>query len=206
MSAILPRVRGGRARGIPENHRDRSRKPEPIVLGLLKPASSGLFGNCPRTGLLWALECLAWNPKNLPRVSAILARLSRIRINDNWANKPIGSLSASSPLRFRRRPPLVDERKRALDMLVRAVSGYRLAICIDQFGPGGGIGGFSYRPHWRSDASGAGQPLTNGEVYEFARHALNLAIAWEHHTDETLGDLVERLQGIPEKDQRRSGT
>ena len=36
------------------------KKPEPALLGLLKPAASGLFSNCPRTGLLWALEGLAW--------------------------------------------------------------------------------------------------------------------------------------------------
>ena len=30
------------------------RQPEPVVLGLLKPAESGLFGRCLRTGLLWA--------------------------------------------------------------------------------------------------------------------------------------------------------
>ena len=85
-------------------------------------------------------------------------------------------------------------------MLVQRFPDIGWQICIDQFGQGCGIGGFSYRPHWRSDASGAGQAVTNGEVYEFARHALDLAIAWEHHNDETLGDLVERLQGIPEED------
>jgi hypothetical protein len=36
-------------------------EPQPVLLGLLKPANSGVFGGgCPRTGLLWALECLAW--------------------------------------------------------------------------------------------------------------------------------------------------
>ena len=40
--------------------------PQPEVLGLLKPVGPGVFSDCPRTGLLWALECLAW--KNLGRV------------------------------------------------------------------------------------------------------------------------------------------
>lgn len=62
-------------------------KPEPVILGLLRPASSGIFANCPRTGLLWALECLAWKPQNLPRVIAILAQLSRTKINDNWGKQ-----------------------------------------------------------------------------------------------------------------------
>jgi hypothetical protein len=63
------------------------KQPEPAILGLLKPAESGIFGGCPRTGLLWALECLAWKPQNLSRVSAVLAQLSRTTINDNWGQQ-----------------------------------------------------------------------------------------------------------------------
>ena len=32
------------------------------AMGLMRPADTGVFRNCPRTGLLWALEGLAWNP------------------------------------------------------------------------------------------------------------------------------------------------
>ena len=39
------------------------------------------------------------------------------------------------------------------------------------------------------------------EHYPFARKALDLALAWPKHTDETLGDLVESLQHLPEEDQ-----
>ena len=45
--------------------------PDPVVFGLLQPADGGIFGRCPRTGLLWALENLAWNPLNLARVSRV---------------------------------------------------------------------------------------------------------------------------------------
>lgn len=61
----------------------------PQIFALFTPADTGIFGYCQRTGLLWALELLAWKPKRLTRVTAILARLSQIKIDDNWANKPI---------------------------------------------------------------------------------------------------------------------
>ena len=38
------------------------------TLGLLRPVDTGLFGSPARTGLLWALEGLAWNPATFPRV------------------------------------------------------------------------------------------------------------------------------------------
>ena len=68
---------------------------DPAVLGLLRPADTGVFGSSPsRTGLLWALEGLAWNPETLPRAAAILARLAEVEINDNWINKPTNSLES----------------------------------------------------------------------------------------------------------------
>jgi addiction module HigA family antidote len=65
----------------------------PEAYGLMRPASA-LFGGCPRTGLLWALEGLAWNPTTMPRVAHVLAQLSEIEIEDNWVNKPFHSLEA----------------------------------------------------------------------------------------------------------------
>lgn len=177
------------------------RQPEPVVLGLLKPASSGLFGHCPRTGLLWALECLAWKPQNLSRITAILAQLSRIDINDNWANKPISSLGAICRSWMPQTAASLEERCKALELLTKRYPDIGWEICIDQFSPGSEIGMYNYRPHWRSDASGAGQPVeTRKEVHDFVRKALDLTLAWVKHDEKTLGDLVERLQGMPNED------
>ena len=44
------------------------------------------------SGLLWALETLAWNPDYLSRVTVILADLSSLDPGGNWMNRPINSL------------------------------------------------------------------------------------------------------------------
>ena len=67
----------------------------PVVHCLFVPSSTDVFGGgCLRSGLLSALECLAWNRNYLPRVALILAILSERVIHDNWTNKPINSLTA----------------------------------------------------------------------------------------------------------------
>ena len=197
----LPRYAEAAPNGFLTLLEDDLRKAEPVLLGLLKPASSGVFGRCLRTGLLWALECLAWNPQNLGRVSAVLARLSETEIDDNWANKPIASLQAVYRGWMPQTAASVDDRRKGLEMLTRQFPDIGWQICLQQFSPGLGFGAYSYRPHWRSDASGAGQPLPSPERFAFARKALDLAIAWPHHDQNTLGDLVECLGGMPEKDQ-----
>ncbi len=44
------------------------------------------------TGLLWALETLAWSPDHLSRVAVILADLASIDPGGSWGNRPVNSL------------------------------------------------------------------------------------------------------------------
>jgi hypothetical protein len=176
----------------------------PVVLGLLKPVDRGSFLAWPsRTGLLWALECLAWKPENLPRVSAILAQLSRPKIDDNWANKPDASLQAIFRSWMPQTAASVEQRVKMLEMLTKLYPDVVWEICIEQIKPGSRIGHCSYRPRWRGDASGAGQVVTYKERYDFERKALDFVIAWPSHDEKTLGDLIESLPRMSEEDQSK---
>ena len=107
------------------------RQPKPALLALLKPVGAGVFEHPWRTGLLWALERLAWNPRNLMRVVNILARLSQTKIDDNWVNKPIGSLSAIFLSRgCLKRLRRLRDRIKALETLCRRFPDIGWQICI----------------------------------------------------------------------------
>ena len=175
------------------------RQPEPTVLALLKPAGSAMFGRCPRAGLLWALECLAWKPRRLGRVSAILARLSRTVIDDNWSNKPIASLEEIYRSWLPQTAASFAERMRSLETLVKRFPDIGWRICIGQLTTGlQQVARPSYRPRWRSDASGAGRsPETLGVHRSTIRKALDLVLAWPTHDQNTLCDLVDRVQWMP---------
>ncbi|MCG8318767.1 MAG: HigA family addiction module antitoxin [Cytophagales bacterium] len=175
----------------------------PQILTLFTPADTGIFGYCQRTGLLWALELLAWKPKRLTRVTAILARLSQIKIDDNWANKPINSLFSIFRSWLPQTAADIEERKLALEYLIRKYPDIGWKICIDQFDLRSAIGHYNYRPQWRNDAAEFGKHVTNYEDFEFRRKALDLALEREHHDENSLGDLVTRLQMLPEEDIRK---
>jgi addiction module HigA family antidote len=176
----------------------------PVVFGLLKAVDSSLFWASPsRTGLLWALECLAWKPQNLPRVAAILAQLSRPKIDDNWMNKPDASLQTIFRSWMPQTAASVEQRIKALEMLTKRFPDVGWKICIEQIKSGSRLGNYSYRPRWRSDASGAGQVVTRKEIYDFTRKALDFVITWPSHDEKTLGDLIESLQGMPLEDQNK---
>lgn len=53
----------------------------------------GVFGRSYMSGLLWALETLAWDPDLLSRVSLILGELAKHDPGGKWTNRPANSLT-----------------------------------------------------------------------------------------------------------------
>lgn len=176
----------------------------PAIPGLLKPVDrDSLWGSPSRTGILWALECLAWKPRNLSRVAIILAQLARTKIDDNWLNKPGASLQAIFRSWMPQTAATVDQRIKALQLLAKQFPDVAWQVAIEQIKPGSRMGTASYRPRWRSDASGAGQVVTRGEYFAFNQQAIELLVGWPRHDEKTFGDLVESLEGMREEDQVR---
>jgi addiction module HigA family antidote len=172
--------------------------PTPKIQTLLRPTGPGPFSWPGRTGLLWSLEALAWNPAHLSQVVALLAKLAETKISDNWANKPEGSLDSIFRCWMPQTAAPVEARIAALEHLCRRSPGIGWRICLNQFDGRLTIGHHSARPQWRADASGAGEPVSRNEAYRMARRALDIALVWPAHDEHTLGDLVERLDGIPD--------
>lgn len=175
------------------------RKDQPELLGLLKPVGASFPGYCPRTGLMWALECLGW--KHIGRISRILANLSRTDIDDNWSPKPITSLKAIFRCWFPQTAASLEDRMNALTMLCKDYPDIGWQICISQLDNGPQIGEHNYRPRWRSDATGSGQFVEYEELAAFGQKAFQLATSRTEHDHITLGDLVVRLRGLPHDEQ-----
>jgi hypothetical protein len=175
------------------------------VMGLLRPVDTGLFGSCPRTGLLWALEGLAWNPSTFPRVVKILAQLSEVEINDNWANKPIESLGSI----FRAWMPQTaadhETRLKAIRMLLEKHPAIGWKVCLQQFGDHGSrVGSYSHKPKWRPDGYGFGEPFkTWGPIHAFVREMVKITFSRPSYAAEMLCDLVSRLHALAPEDQER---
>jgi len=181
------------------------RSPDPAVFGLLKPAGSVFGSSTSRTGLLWALEGLAWNPDTFLRSCLILARLSQIEIVDNWANKPMGSLQSI----FRSWMPQTaadhDQRLMAMQRLERDFPDIAWPLCISQFNSLHRTGHYSNKPRWRRDGNGFGEPFSTWEpILRFNQEMVEMSLGWRHgHSLEKLSDLTTSLQYLQENQQAR---
>lgn len=66
----------------------------PVLLTLFSEQQNVLFSSSPHTGLLWALETLAWSLEHLGRAALLLAKLARLDPGGKLANRPQKSLRA----------------------------------------------------------------------------------------------------------------
>jgi addiction module HigA family antidote len=169
----------------------------PASFGLLRPAD-GMFGGCPRSELLWALEGLAWSKETLPRSALILAKLATVDIRDNWSNKPISSLASI----FRPWMPQTaadhDERVNVLKLVIQKQPdvGWRLLMSLLPRGPQ--VGHYNHKPRWRNDGYGHGEPIPKqNPVMRFMVAVADIALDWPSGYDaDKLCDLVEALPSL----------
>ncbi len=185
------------------------RRPSPETYGLMRPAGASLFGGgCPRTGLLWALEGLSWGHTTMPRAALILAQLSQIEINDNWANRPINSLEAIFRAWMPQTATSHDVRLRVLEQLAARFPTVAWKVCIGQLNTGHRHGGYSHKPKWRNDGHGYGEPLpTWGPIKAFVRDMVEMALHWSQgYTTNMISDLVNCLPGLAPEHRERVWT
>ena len=169
---------------------------DPQIAALFAPADTGVFGECPRSGMLWALELLAWKPERLVRITTILAELCARPVDDNWTNKPINTLKSIFRCWMPQTAASLTQRNQALETLTRRFLDVGWQICIGQFDPGPDIARSNSKPRWRIDAYDAGEVTSNSDMLACQRKAIELALDWSAHDERTLGDLVERLEAI----------
>ncbi len=176
---------------------------DPQIAALFAPADTGILGDCPRSGILWALELLAWKPERLVRVTSILARLCTWRIDDNWANKPLGTLKSIYRSWMPQTAASLDQRNQALEWLTRKFPDVGWQICVDQFDSGSTLGDYNNKPRWRTDAYDAGEVTTNGEAWQSQHKAIELTLDWSTHDEHSLSDLVDRLAALSPEHRKR---
>ncbi|WP_027187571.1 HigA family addiction module antitoxin [Desulfovibrio cuneatus] len=175
---------------------DDLRADSPALYGLLLPTSNGLWSSPKRTGILWALEGLAWNPSTFSRSVLILTQLAQTEINDNWVNKPINSLLDIFRSWMPQTTATNNERITLLKILMRNNPEVAWRICIEQFSLGSQIGNYTHRYRWRDEGMGFIEP-NNKDVQQFLVEVASMITSWEQYTVTMLCELVERLPNFP---------
>ena len=168
----------------------------PVVASLMQPIDNTSFQRNYRTGLLWALELLAWQPEWLDRVVVLLAKLAEIEPKDNWVNKPSASLYGIFRAWMPQTAAPIDQRIAVFDRLTQKHPQVAWQIATASFALGQQVAMPSSRPKWRDYALGFGNGATVIEWQTFTNHCMHTCLSWRIHTRETLAHLVRTAEAF----------
>jgi len=176
---------------------------ESEAIKLLRPASTGFGSSCPRIGLLWALELLAWSKEFLPRIVIILAELSKVEIDDNWSNTPSNTLHSLFRHWYPQTSASLKERESALNLLFERDASIAWDICISQISSGFDSASPNMKPTWRSFAHGNDGRTSGQESYDFSLHCIELLLNWPSYSLEKIIQLLECLDTLDDAFQNK---
>ena len=171
---------------------------KPGILSLFRPveAPALMSPSPPRVELLWALESLAWSDEYLVRTADILARLAREEVGDNWTNSSMKSLGGIFRSWMPQASAPVDGRISVFNRLLEKFPDVGWELCVEQFSAGPKTGEYNSKPRWRTHGHGHGEPVPLSENWKFILNALEKALGWPDHTEETLSDLVRNFESV----------
>ena len=118
------------------------------------------------TGLLWALETLAWNGDYLQRVTVLLGELAAIDPGGNWANRPSNSLTDIFLPWIPQTCASIPKRKAAVTALIKEqpAVGWKLIVSLLPSGHSSSMG--CRKPSWQNFIPpGWSDKVTNGEYW-----------------------------------------
>lgn len=175
------------------------------TMALMAPADSNILtGSCPRAGLLWALERLAWDPNHYSRAADALARLASVEIGDDWGNTPERSLAALFDPDYPQTMAPLSVRVSTLRTLAsrHPEVGWRIAIGEHSIRQKRSLL-LSHRPMWRGDAAAFDNAASPRDATHFIHVARRICLDWPRHNPRTLADLVAMFPRLTPDARRR---
>lgn len=165
---------------------------------------AGVFGGNYMTGLLWALETLAWSSDYVIRVVSLLGDLAAIDPGGNWSNRPVNSITdILLPWHYQTTAP-VEKRKAAIESLLREQPTVGWNVLLSMLPNNYGVTSGTRKPTWRPLVSPAYEVrVTDREYWEQVAMYAELAVQTAASDLSKLGSLVDRLPDLPPPSHRR---
>lgn len=157
------------------------------------------FASPRHTGLLWALELLAWDPTHLGLAALALSRLAQHDPGGRYANRPINSMREIFLPWIPHTRATMEERLDVIDSVRRAVPdvGWRLMLSIlpTLHDTSTGI----YAPKWRDGDPDPRQRVTGAELQEHADAIVQRLLQDVGADAQRWSAMIESLNGLPQK-------
>lgn len=159
---------------------------------------AGFGGRNYLTGLLWALETLAWDETYLIRTIVILGELANVDPGGNWANRPSNSLSTILLPWMPQTTASVEKRKTAVATLLDENQNVAWDLLLSLLPQKHQVSNGARRPAWREFIPESwSRSISRKEYHDQIFGYSELAVKIVKNDLSKLPDLLERLDDLP---------
>lgn len=178
-----------------ENAIDQEENPFDILFS--QEGRGGLGGTNYMTGLLWALEGLAWHPDYLTSVVVVLGELDSYDPGGNWANRPANSIiDIFLPWLPHTTAPF-EKRKMAFEALVRELPESAWKVLIQLLPNQSRSTSGTYKPEWQAFIPDDWKKeVTNKEYWDQCEYYSELFVELAGKNPSKLSELVEHIDHL----------
>ncbi len=166
---------------------------------LFSQEGSGVTGGNYLTGLLWALETLAWDAQYLVRVSVILGELASHDPGGNWANRPSNSLTTIFLPWLPQTTATIDKRRVALQTLQKEFPEVAWKIVLSLLPNQQQTSTGSHKPIWRKTIPKEWtKDVTHKEYWDQVSMYADMAVDMAKHDIGKLNGIIGYLDHLPQ--------
>lgn len=178
--------------------RDLELSPCPFDL-LYAQEGNAMMGRNYMTGLLWALEGLAWDKKHLVRVCVILGELAKRDPGGNWANRPENSIVNILLPWFPQTKAPIKKRKVAVETLIKEVPEIGWKVILNFLPNQVNSSSGSHKPQWRMDIPDNWEPKVSGNDYwKQVGHYADMSVDVAKTDTKKLSELIKIFDKLPD--------
>jgi len=179
------------------------KKGEPEIMDLFNEKDGFLHKTSHHTGLLWALENLAWLPEYLLDVSLILLKLSRLDPGGNLSNRPINSIAEIYKPWHYQTLASFEDRMEILKYVTQQEKEEGWTLLIRMLPSGNGVAQPTHKMRWRMFDINTNLNYTYQEIWNTHTAIVEMLIDLFDYDERKFAQLIDATINLGPKDRKR---
>lgn len=155
------------------------------------------------TGLLWALESLAWLPEYFPQASLILAHLSNIDPGGQLANRPFSSLVEIFKVWHFQTLASAEERISVLKAICRNEYEIGWKLLITLLPESHSVAHPTHKMRWRVFKHNFNLNYTHQDIWEMQHNIIELLLEFYNGSDSQMAQLIDSSVELATSDRNK---
>lgn len=178
-------------------------KDEPEIMELFEEEEGFLHKTSHHTGLLWALENLAWLPEYLRDTSLILLQLSRLDPGGNLSNRPLNSITEIFKPWHYQTLASYEERMAVLKYITEREQETGWSLLIRMLPEHHGVAHPTHKMRWRMFDKNTNLKYTYQEIWNTHSTIIEMLIELFNYDENKFSLLINEVTNLSPKDRNR---